>query len=197
MRAIFQHSPHVSFLFAGSIEHLMRDLFGPSDRALSQFGSFRALSPIGRDEWAEGIASRFKELDLTTGRAALDRLLDLADGHPRATMLIARESAIQALAGHERAVTEPEVSAGWALALASDRLRHEQVLERLKRTKHAVRVATRIARGQAPYSGIQPGAGQRAVRALQLAGLIDSPAPRQWKVGDPLLRRFLADLPGT
>jgi hypothetical protein len=197
MRAIFQRSNHVSFLFAGSVEHLMRDLFGPSDRALSQFGSFRALSPISRDEWAEGLAQRFKALDLTTGRAALDLLLDLADGHPRGTMLIARESAIQSLAGHDRAITEPEVRAGWELAMASDRLRHEQVLERLKRTKHAVRVATRIARGQPPYAGLQAGAGQRAVRALELAGLIERPAPRQWKVGDPLLRRYLADLPGT
>jgi hypothetical protein len=28
-------SPHVSILFAGSIEHVMRDLFAPGDRALS------------------------------------------------------------------------------------------------------------------------------------------------------------------
>ena len=29
MRAAFQRSPSVSFLFAGSIEHVMRDLFAP------------------------------------------------------------------------------------------------------------------------------------------------------------------------
>ncbi len=35
MRAIFQRTTGVSYLFAGSLEHLMRDLFTPSDRALS------------------------------------------------------------------------------------------------------------------------------------------------------------------
>src|SRR3954451_22969206 len=32
MRAIFQRSSSVSCMFAGSVEHIMRDLFGPSDR---------------------------------------------------------------------------------------------------------------------------------------------------------------------
>ena len=40
MRAVFQRSTAVSYLFAGSIEHLMRDLFAPTRRAFSGFGSF-------------------------------------------------------------------------------------------------------------------------------------------------------------
>ncbi len=40
MRAIFQRSAQVSYLFAGSLEHVMRDLFAPQHRALSGFGSF-------------------------------------------------------------------------------------------------------------------------------------------------------------
>ena len=44
MRAVFQRSTGVSYLFAGSIEHLMRDLFAPSKRAFSGFGSFHDLA---------------------------------------------------------------------------------------------------------------------------------------------------------
>ncbi len=45
MRAIFQRSPDVSFLFAGSMEHLMRDLFVPTERAAIR--SFaRAISGV-------------------------------------------------------------------------------------------------------------------------------------------------------
>ena len=36
LRAVLQDSPAVTVLFAGSIEHAMRDLFGSADRALSQ-----------------------------------------------------------------------------------------------------------------------------------------------------------------
>jgi hypothetical protein len=196
MRAIFQRSPHVSFLFTGSIEHLMRDLFGPGDRALSQFGAFRALSPITPEEWRRGLASRFDQADLPIEAGALALLVELGGGHPRATMLIARESLTAALAAKRDGIQEPEVRAGLELALSADRLRHEQALERIKLTKHAQTVAMRIARGQRPYPGLAPSAAQRALRALELAGFVDSPARGEWQVADPLLRHYLAQLPG-
>src|SRR3954469_2910013 len=58
LRAILQRSPHVSVLFAGSMEHLMRDLFAPGDRALSQFGAFHELEPIPAAEWQGGDPGR-------------------------------------------------------------------------------------------------------------------------------------------
>lgn len=196
MRAIFQRSPNVSFLFTGSIEHLMRDLFGPSDRALSQFGAFRALSPITTDEWVHGLSARFEQADLPIEKGACALLVELGASHPRATMLIARAALTAALAAERDRVQEPEVRAGFELALSADRLRHEQALERAKLTKHAQTIAMRIARDQRPYPGLAPSAAQRALRALELAGFIDSPARGEWRVADPLLRHYLAQLPG-
>ena len=63
---MLQDSPSLTVLFAGSIEHVVRDLFGPSERALSQFGSFYELPPIAADDWQIGIPARLK----------LDRLHD-------------------------------------------------------------------------------------------------------------------------
>jgi hypothetical protein len=196
MRAIFQRSPHVSFLFAGSIERLMRDLFGPSDRALSQFGTFRPLSPITEREWRTGLSARFEAATTAIEDGALALLVELGAGHPRSTMLIAREALTAALTADHDRIREHEVRAGFELAVAADRLRHEQALERIKLTKHAQAVAMRIAREQRPYPGLAPSAAQRALRALELAGLIDSPARGQWRVTDPLLRNYLAGLPG-
>src|SRR5215213_8625491 len=59
MRAVFQRTSSVSYLFAGSIEHVMRDLFAPSRRAFSGFGSFYALRPIDAEEWRRGLRERF------------------------------------------------------------------------------------------------------------------------------------------
>lgn len=196
MRAIFQRSPNVSFVFAGSIEHLMRDLFGPGDRALSQFGTFRALSPITQREWHAGLSARFEQAEMPIADGALDLLGVLGDRHPRSTMLIAREALTAALATERDGIQEPEVRAGFELALGADRLRHEQALERIRLTKHAQVVAMRIARDQRPYPGLAPSAAQRALRALELAGLIDSPGRGDWRIADPLLRHYLAHLPG-
>ena len=54
LRGVLQDSPSVTVLFAGSIEHVMRDLFGPSERALSQFGSFYELPPIAQTTGRSG-----------------------------------------------------------------------------------------------------------------------------------------------
>ena len=52
MRAAFQRSPNVSFLFAGSLEHMMRDIFGSSNEPFFHFGGFHHLEPITIEEWA-------------------------------------------------------------------------------------------------------------------------------------------------
>ena len=100
MRAVFQRSTAVSYLFAGSIEHVMRDLFAPSRRAFSGFGSFYALRRIDPEEWHAGIAERFAADDCEIGPAALARIVDLGGGHPRATMRIAQQ--LQHAVAHAR-----------------------------------------------------------------------------------------------
>jgi hypothetical protein len=68
MRAIFQRSPAVSFLFAGSIEHLMRDLFAAEEWALSQFGSF-----YREDGDAEGNLPEYWKIPLSAVLACEER----------------------------------------------------------------------------------------------------------------------------
>src|SRR4051812_43167240 len=84
LRAILQRSPHVSVLFAGSMEHLMRDLFAPGDRALSQFGAFHELAPIPAAEWRAGIRARLALDRCTIEDSALERLGVFREGptHP-------------------------------------------------------------------------------------------------------------------
>ncbi len=36
----------------------------------------------------------------------------------------------------------------------------------------------------------------RALRTLEIAGLLDNPARGRWQVDDPLLRAYIARLPG-
>ena len=82
MRAIFQRSTSVSYLFAGSIEHVVRDLFAPARRAFSGFGSFYSLRPITPEEWRRGLADRFAADDCNVDEAALERIVELGGGHP-------------------------------------------------------------------------------------------------------------------
>lgn len=193
LRAQLQRSPLVGVLFAGSMEHLMRDLFGPTRRALSQFGNFHELTPISTGEWEAGIAVRYGEFDTQAAEGTLAEIAALGEGHPRTTMLIAREALTVMLArGGRRRLEFGDVRGGHELAMQADRLRHEEVVERLRGTAHAYAVALRVARGERPYSGTSSSGARRALEMMERAGIAERHGRGDWVVAEPLLRRYLA-----
>jgi hypothetical protein len=76
MRAAFQRASQVSFLFAGSIEHLMKDIFGENRRPFGNFGGFYELAPIGATDWQGGIRERLDRDGCAIDDTAIDRLID-------------------------------------------------------------------------------------------------------------------------
>jgi hypothetical protein len=195
LRSILQRSPQVSTLFAGSIEHLMRGLFAPTERALSQFGSFHDLAPITSQQWRAGLQERFNALELRAEDALCDQIVEHAGAHPRSTMLIARCTAAAVRDERTHAVAAHHVELGVIAALRSDRLRHEQQLERIRDLRHGQRIAERIARGQPVYAGLAPKMAATALAGLRDRGVIE-PGHRHgsWQIVDPLLARYLATL---
>jgi uncharacterized protein len=193
LRSELQRSSLVSVLFAGSMEHLMRDLFGPTRRALSQFGNFHDLTPISPSEWVAGIAARYRELDVQADEGAITEIVALGEGHPRTTMLIARESLTVALSRSDgRRVEHGDVRGGRELAMQADRLRHEEIVERLRSTAHAYSIALRVARGQRPYSGTPSSGARRALSMMERAGIAEHHGRGEWVIPEPLLRSYLA-----
>ena len=195
MRAIFQRSDECSFLFAGSVEHLLRDLFVPGDRALSQFGSFHELAPITIDAWLEGLAERFAEDRCTVRAGALERIVELGEGHPRATMLVAQQTHLASVMLGTRDVDLTLVQQGFEAALEGDRPVNEQSVEHIRQLHRlALVVARRIAAGDPPHAGLNSSESYRAVKALHDAGVVEPAGPRRWKVVNPLLGRYLREL---
>lgn len=195
MRAIFQRSTGVSYLFAGSLEHLMRDLFTPSQRALHQFGGFHDLRPIDRETWEAGLAERFAADDCILEPGALSRIVDYGELHPRTTMLIAQKSHLTSIELDTRRVDVPLIDQGLLTALAADRVSHEQTVERIRRLhKLGLVVAERLARGEPAYPQMPRGAVRRALEALRDAAIIESRGRGDWRFASPLLRRYLAGI---
>src|ERR687894_1683122 len=195
MRAVFQRSSAVSYLFAGSIEHVMRDLFAPSRRAFSGFGSFYSLRPIAQEEWRAGIAERFAADGCTVTDAALDRIVELGGGHPRATMRIAQQAHLVSIELDVREIDLDLVQLGFERALEGDRPTMEQVVERVRLLhKHGLTVARAVAAGESPPRRLHPGVRDRVLKLLRDAGIVEHEARGRWRVIDPLLRHYLATL---
>ena len=196
MRAIFQRSTDVSYLFAGSIEHMMRELFAADRRALSQFGSFFELRSIDADDWAHGLRDRFAADDCTVDERSLERLIEYGEGHPRATMLIAQQTHLAAVLLETRAIDLDLVEQGYLSALRAERVNNEQSLERIRRAhKLGLQVARRIARREPAYRGLPRGAVRRALEELRDAAIIETHGRGDWRFTNPLLRRFIDNLP--
>jgi uncharacterized protein len=195
MRAVFQRSTSVSYLFAGSIEHVMRDLFAPSRRAFSGFGSFYSLRPIEPDEWRAGLAARFAKDDCTVAEAALVRIVELGDGHPRATMRIAQQTHLVSIELDTREIGLDLVQIGFERALEGDRPTMEQVVERIRLLhKQGLPIARTVAAGNPLPRRVQPGVRDRVLKLLRDAGVLEHEAHGRWRVIDPLLRHYLVSL---
>jgi hypothetical protein len=171
----------------------MRDLFAPSERALSQFGSFHELTPISPDEWAEGIRERLQKDRTSITSDALMRLVELGERHPRATMLIAQQAHAQAIEDLMYEIDHATVVAALDRAMSSEQLRHQQQLERIRAAgRFAERMAIRVAADAELYRNLKPQQASRALNALRDIGVIEHARQGRWYVIDPLLRRYLA-----
>ena len=194
MRAVLQRSPRVTCLFAGSLEHLMRELFTPRQRAFYRFGGFFSLPPIPPEAWRDGLRDRFVSGGCTVDDDALAELVALGEDHPRATMLIAQQAHAATLADRAQRVDLGRVRHGLALAMAADAASLAGDIERIRSLgKNALGLARLVARGQRPYgaSAAAPAAVGRTLDALRDAGYVEHRQRGDWRLIDPLLRRRL------
>jgi hypothetical protein len=195
MRSIFQRSSNVSYLFAGSLEHVMRDLFAPSRRAFSGFGGFHSLRPITAEDWGHGLAERFAVDDCVIEEAALNRVVELGARHPRATMRIAQQTHLVSVQLDRREIDLDLVELGYQAALASDTPGLEQTVEHIRRLhKNALQITRELARAQPISRRLSPAIRDRVLKLLLRAGIVEHVARGDWRIVDPLLQAYLRQL---
>ena len=196
IRATLQRSRRVSTVFAGSIEHLMRELFAPGERALSQFGAFFELSPIVAEQWRDGVRARVALDHTTITDSALQLLIDTGEGHARSTMLLAQQSHAIAVRDLVHEIDDAIVREALMAGMRGERLKHDQTLREIRTLgRNAQTLAERVAAGAKLYEGIQPNQAARTLSRLRDTGFVEQGDRRgEWRVTDPLLRRYLIDL---
>jgi hypothetical protein len=149
------------------------------------------------EDWAIGIPARLKLDACAIDDDALRQLIERGEGHPRATMLIAQQAHYVATLEPTRRSDVAHVGAGAERAMIADRLKHEQTLAHIRTLgRHTQRLAERVALGTKLYQGLAPDVANQTLRALRDAGIIEHHGRGEWQIFDPLLRRYLQELPG-
>ena len=92
MRAAFQDSPKVSFVFLGSKRSLMDALFSDRRRPFYNFGRRMELGRLAYDELGGFVERRFDGAGAGISEGGVDLLLDLTRGHPYRAQQIAYHS---------------------------------------------------------------------------------------------------------
>jgi len=193
LREALHDSPRVTCLFAGSVEHLMRDLFSNERRALYQFGSFHELSPIADEEWRDGLRERFEQDGCTVDEEALSLIVAAGEGHPRSTMLIAQQTHHASVEEGTRGIDGTLAERGHRGALAADAGRHSDLMDRIRAMGTApVEVAVRLANRQSPYADLESKSANRALKSLADASIVIKPGGRgSWSLADPLFASYV------
>lgn len=198
MRATFQRANQVGLLFAGSREHAMRQVFQP-DAPLGGFGGSYSLSTIAAHEWEGGLARRFEQASIEVGEAVVARIVELGDGHPRATMLVAAEAYTAIREAGTDSLDAGIVVQAWDRARVHDAERCRLMVERMRRLRLAkgsdlvLSLARAVASGEPPYStNAHAEQVRRALDALTDIGVVEQIGRGSWRVPDPILRSHLS-----
>lgn len=194
MREVLHDSPRVVCLFAGSIEHLMREIFTSSRRPMAGFGGFHELGPIGEEQWRAGLAARFAQDECAIDDDALAHIIAAGEGHPRSTMLIAQQTHVAAVEEGVHAIDLVLAERGFRSAMLAEQTRHVDLVDRIRALGTvALRVSRRLAAEEAPYGGTEAKSVKRALDTLALAGIASREARRGWYISDPLLARYIRE----
>ena len=159
------------------------ELVAAHDSAFRGWGRSFELTRLAGAELVTALSEE-RGLTLTVAR----RIAELSEGLPR----LADRLAARAEQEMRTSPAADPAEAAWAALLDAERpaLR---VTTRLVADLHraALPVCRALAKGRAPYSVARSTEVTRALRVLHLRGLCESPAPRTWRLTDPLLAAWL------
>lgn len=172
IRSVIQHhGDAASYIFAGSEVGMMRELFASRRRAFYRQAAHVDLRPLEPDDVADYVVSRFERTGRSVSPDALSALLELCQGHPRASMLMAHGLWAHSSPRSEADLTAFDAAEKEALDTAATDLR--ALWRGLSRTEQGL--VTALARGEAPFSRTRSDAGNRGDGARKaLDALVDS-----------------------
>lgn len=81
LRSYIQFLPNVNFIFAGSKQHVMQEMFASSKRPFCQSTQSLTIGTINRDEYADFAMGHFADNNLQLPREVFDTVYDKFDGH--------------------------------------------------------------------------------------------------------------------
>lgn len=188
MRGKFQRHTHVCYIFAGSHESLMKDLFTKEKSAFYKFARVIYLEEIAFTEFSDYIRSRFRQEGISIPDDSIKAILERTRGHPYYTQLLCG-SIHYLVVGRKERVDVKDIEEGYEESLISERTYLEKMWEEL--TKAQIETLFRITDSENLYSKKARINIARSIKALLLKGVIKKIDKGKYKIIDPFFEEFL------
>jgi uncharacterized protein len=88
LRSVMQNHKNVNYVFLGSSESMIREIFEKKSSPFYRFGSLMTLKKISREKFATFLEERFKEIS-NNGKTISESILDITGSHPYYTQQLA------------------------------------------------------------------------------------------------------------
>ncbi|MGB9804897.1 AAA family ATPase [Desulfofundulus sp.] len=192
MRAHFQMHQNVSYLFLGSKEDLMKNIFATSKQAFYRFALTLPIPPIPEDAWTEYIAGKFDSAGFGIDEDSIREIVKLTGGHPQDTMIVCSEVYHSLLETFEKKLSLETVRIGYERALHALSPLFDRIIDEINENPHSARVLKRIARRERVYSRKErPNNIKRAIDFLMAKGIIEKSGRGVYKFTEPMLQEYI------
>ncbi|MGQ9533440.1 MAG: AAA family ATPase [Desulfotomaculales bacterium] len=192
MRACFQHHRRVAYLFLGSRQGMMRNLFGSRKEPFYRFAVFLPVPPIPEEAWVAYIVRKFAEQGIEADDEAAREILRRTEGHPYNTMLVCAEIRYALLEAGKTVLTPGFVRLGFDRALVRLSQIYDEMLDDLGGRPNVRQVLLRLAAGGGPYTHQANPAGiKRALDFLISRAVIEKSGRGSYRFVEPMFREYV------
>lgn len=193
MRSHFQHQNNVSYLFLGSKEGMMQNLFAGKKNAFYRFATVLPIPPIPESAWVKYINSKFKEKNIeAVNDHALKEIVRLAGGHPQDTMLICSEAYYTLLEAGQKKLSGEIVRLAYERAMITLSPVFDEILGDVGKRPLVREVLRRLAEGEVLYrEKNNPNDIKRAIDQLITGAVIEKEGRGKYSFVEPMLKEYI------
>lgn len=192
MRATFQKHTEVAYIFAGSQESLMRNLFTDAKQAFYKFGRIFYLDVIEKECFKKYIIKTFHQNGISCSDEIADHILTTTGGHPYYTQLICQQI-YYLIFGRQKAVEEKDLNEGMINSIIAERSGFDAMWAGLSEKKHGLYIIEKLALyGGSPYEDhYDRQVIYQALRSLEYKGIVKKIKKGEYDLRDPLFKEYV------
>ncbi len=195
MRAKLQHHQNVVYLFAGSEESLMENLFTKRSEAFYGFGRIISIGPIQKDAFVPYIVDTYKDVGIRISPDIAGKIVELAGGHPHYVNYLC-QTIYLLVKGERREITDGDIKKGYEISVMNETTYFEKTWFDLRRAPLQAQIVRHLARSDlSPYKAFDESRQNvyGALTSLRHKGIIVG-LNGKYEFVNPLFKTYLKEI---